>query len=424
MSSNNKIPTRLSKRRRAEYEAESIEDSTSSSDDDSSWASSKKSKSETDYSILVFRTREHGSNHHQWSIWMKKKLAQKFRNLSRFLMSSPPKYWLPAEVEEPSVDLLRTGNDPHGFRKKEFEKKVDIRLQIISDMEQDKYPCFNYILSRMSSESIAQVEATVQYANAKATCNPLILWNLIAHTHQTGIAGGDENEMFLEVIAAFSNVQQGPNESLKSFKAHMDATLSNMEAISANLLPTPRQQAMQFTKKLDSGRYSEMQLQARNANNRGDPLAYAATLTEAYNAALHTEVLNTKGEFVAADSSERGICAVSKVKTIPEGTETTRRSRRRQRSSRGESDASSTSSKMDRTPGKKGRPGEAVAVVRTTEKKPTMKCDLCGQEGHWIQKCHKLQEAKDAISKATVAYVAFDDGDRPRPPPTKGRIVA
>jgi len=399
---------------RAAKRAHLADDNGSSSDDDSENNSEEEvdGKNRAGGALLLrFISKEHGSNHHTWAIAMKKTLAQKYRNLSRFLMASPPQYWTPDAIEEPDPTALGEHVDPFGFRKRDYENKMKVRYQIISDMEQDKYPMFNFILQRMSIESIAQVEATTEYAAARTNCDPLTLWNLIARTHQAGVGGGDADEIFLEVLTAFTTVAQGPEESLKSFKSRMDAALDNMAAVKADLVPTPKQQSIQFTKKLDSGRYGEMQLQAKNASNRKDPRAYAATLTGAYNAALHTEVLNKKGRFVAAET-EYGICAsVRVVEPIQTTSKTTGRGRRGGRGrGGGVSDTSADKEKI-----------VAATQCAQTKKDFIMKCKLCDQDGHWIQDCPKLQQCKDVLGielqRATVSFAARSDG--PRVPPKR-----
>ena len=184
----------------------------------------------------------------------------------------------------------------------------------------------------------------------------------------------------------------------------MDAALDNMTAVKADIVPTPKQQSIQFTKKLDSGRYGEMQLQAKNASNRKDPRAYAATLTAAYNAALHTEVLNKKGRFVAAET-EYGVCASIHVEPIQKMTKTTGRGRRGGRGRSG--DASAVKDKL-----------AVVAAAQCAQNKKdfTMKCKLCDQDGHWIQDCSKLQQCKDILGgelkRATVSFAARSDAPR------------
>lgn len=366
--------------------------------------------------ILRFVSKEQGSNHHSWAIAMKEILAQKYRNLSRFLMASPPKYWVPEEINEPDPLTLTEREDPYGFRKRSYEHKMKVRYEIISDMEQDKYPMFNFILQRMSVESIAQVESTTEFSQAKASCDPLVLWNLIAKTHQTGVGGGDADEIYLEVLEAFTSVSQGPEEPLKSFKSRMDAALANLTAVNADHVPTPKQQSIQFTKKLDSGRYGDMQLQAKNASNRKDPRAYAATLTQAYNAALHTEVLNNKGRFVAAET-EYGICAASiHIDPIQKGGKPTSRGRRGRGRGVGTPDISADKDKI-------------VAAAQSAENKKdfTMKCKLCDLDGHWIQSCPMLQQCRDVLAanqsqRATVSVAArVDSGPRA---PSRAVIIA
>lgn len=364
--------------------------------------------------ILQYKTKERSSNYHLWAIGMKKLLAEKYRNLSRFLNSNPPKYWVPEILVPPPDDELTKEADPHGFKADDYRNRMKVRYQIIVDMEQDRHPMFATILNHLGTESTQALEALDQYEAARSTCNVVILWNLIKAIHQSGTNGGDADERFLEAVKAFAKLEQGPDESLKSYKNKIDAAIANIAAINTDSIPSAKQQAIHFTKNLDSGRYGYMQSQARDASNRGDPLAYAKSLTEAHNIALHTQVLDVKGNFVAADDNF-GICAVTR--TMPTNKQNRARGKRQ----------TTTHASTEVVAA-----GNAVKSGSQPESQKDRKwCKLCGAEGsategHWMQDCPRLGDAKAALQlamkpPAVKATVNFADGPRP---PNRAVIIA
>mmetsp|Transcript_7690 Transcript_7690/g.11498 ORF Transcript_7690/g.11498 Transcript_7690/m.11498 type:complete len:421 (-) Transcript_7690:332-1594(-) len=361
--------------------------------------------------ILQFTTIGGGSNYHLWAIEMKRLLAEKYRNLSRCFSSDPPKYWIPDELEPPTREQLAEENDPFGFRADDFRNKMKVRYQIIVDMEQDQHPMFATILKHLSNASLQAVEATVHFAEARDTCNNITLWNLIKVVHQTGTTGGDADERFLEALKNFAKLEQGKDASLKSYKDNMDAAVANIAATNNDFMPTPKILSIHFTKNLDSSRYGHMQQQAKDASNRGDPLAYAKTLTEAYNIALHHEVLDTQGKFVAADSSF-GICATGRL-IMPSNSSKSNKSRK------AKSKRTETVAAANRSTAKKLESNTDASVEKRW-------CKLCGAEGmppegHWMQDCPKLDAAKAAISAKTKVAVNFSDGPRA---PSRAVIIA
>lgn len=341
-------------------------------------------------------------------------MAEKYRNLSRFLTSTPPKYWEPAALVPPPDDELTKEADPYGFKADDYRNRMKVRYQIIVDMEQDRHPMFATILNHLSTESTQALEALTNYAAARSASNVLILWNLIANIHQTGTNGGDADERFLEAIKAFAKLEQGPDETLKSYKTNIDAAIANIAAISADAIPSAKQQAIHFTKNLDSGRYGYMQSQARDASNRGDPLAYAKTLTEAHNIALHTEVLDVKGNFVIADNSF-GICAAARI--LPGNGRTRARGRQQRSTSKRHPEVVAATDVV------------AKATVGHSEQKERKWCKLCGAEGpepegHWMQDCPRLADAKAAVSKPQGVKSSVNFCDGPMRPTSRAGIIA
>ena len=364
---------------------------------------------------LQYKSKDCIGNYHLWVKEMKKYLATKYGNLARFTTTKPPAYWVPDIIEQPSDESLAPQNDPHGFTMKCFEDMCKLRNRTIQDMDKNKFPMFNEIMDHLSVESVAQIESELTFTVAQNCSDVLALWNLIATTHQTGTAGGSVDERAIDALKAYYLLEQGPKQDLDSYKKATDACLSNLAAIDPASVPSNKRQSISFFKNLDSGRYGNIQSLAQQLSLLGEENAYMDTLTESYSAALNTKVINTKGQFVGAES-QYGICAAVSVQQQNRGGRGAggrggggSRGGGREGRGRGRGGKATTSGP---TPAEVNAANVIIAAAAAAKKEFVPNCKLCNQSGHWLQDCTLLEKAKKAIGTVAAVNVGHLEEDQ------------
>jgi hypothetical protein len=68
------------------------------------------------------------------------------------------KAYVPAEIPDPAPDAFSSENDPFGRAKKIFEKKLEVREQLLNTLEQNSSKIFGEIWSHLSTESQQRVQ--------------------------------------------------------------------------------------------------------------------------------------------------------------------------------------------------------------------------------------------------------------------------
>ena len=426
MSSNNQIPQRF-KANRNKRSHQSSEDAPDMKRIKHNDGQRLLKHLETGVMILQYKAKNAVGNYHVWAIEMKQHLAARYKNLARFTVSTPPKYWIPPEVVMPDIEEFSQENDPFKFKTKDYEDKVKLRNRLIQDMETDKFPCFNDILKHLSVESMEIIQADVNYINYCDNSDVVALWKLCAMTHQSGVSGGSKSERIRDAWKAYFALEQGPKEDLDSYKKRTDASIANMTTIDPTIFPFAKIQSIHFFKGLDSGRYGQIQSAAMQSSLIGDSDGFKDTLTESYSVALNTKVINSKGEFVAPEK-EFGICANVTVNAMQsylskgDGSKGSsgKGSSKTNKGAKGKGKGGSSAS--DKHPTKAAvKAAEAViaAASAAVPAKKEPRCTLCDQMGHWVQNCHLFDKAKKAV---TVAAVNSDAPGAPRGP--VARVVA
>ena len=262
---------------------------------------------------LQYKTKTTSGNWHLFAKEWKKYAATTYGNLAQFMFTPNLIYYEPPTIPQPTDNELLPANDPYGWKMKNYEEACKRRLKIMDDFEQKKFPFFNDFIDHLSVESLQIVEAHEDFAAARLASDIIELWKIAAFTHLSGSNGGCKEERAVEALKAYYALEQGKSD-LETYKQSTDARIACIRAIDPNLVPGDLHQSIHFFKNLDSGRYGNIQSTAKQLSLLGEETAYVKTLTEAYGVALNTEVINTKGRFVAAEG-EFGICAAVSVQT-------------------------------------------------------------------------------------------------------------
>ena len=83
-------------------------------------------------------------------------LLTKYGQQSQFI--STGKAYVPAEILDPAPDAFTVGNDPFGRARKTFEKRIEVREQLLNNLEQNSAKIFGEIWSNLSAESQQRVQ--------------------------------------------------------------------------------------------------------------------------------------------------------------------------------------------------------------------------------------------------------------------------
>jgi hypothetical protein len=154
-------------------------------------------------------------------------------------------------INPPAIDITQYGldNDPHEIEKGRLREAHKRRDKEIDDMKIDRTSMFAYIISKLSKESLDEVQGDKQWAAIEASRDPLSLWLVVKATHQilTKVAAIIKKTAREEYAAC----KQGPFEHIVDYKRKFDARLDAL-TVSGNTAPSKEDVAMDFMYGLDN----------------------------------------------------------------------------------------------------------------------------------------------------------------------------
>ena len=171
-------------------------------------------------------------------------------------------YWEPPELEEPTAEDLDEINDPHQFLRKAYQRKLNNRMNLIEEMENNRPALFAVIWGHISVESEEQVKLQAAWDEINIAKDPLRLLILIRGVH---VGGRFPNETAARLAArkGYTSLSQYTGESISHFKERFDACLLIMDNAMYDR-PSDQDQAVDFIDKLDSTRFGEFQKDIHN----------------------------------------------------------------------------------------------------------------------------------------------------------------
>lgn len=270
------------------------------------------------------------------------------------------------------VGAYDPANDAHGLELKRWQEETSIRLKKLDMIEQEKTKFYGMIMGTLSPESEQRIMQLPDWENEiKKKRDPLKLWKAIVTTHvgsNTGSSAVDK-----EIARRnYQNIHQGQNsltDHLRRFRLAVEGlTAVNVEK------PHENDQAVHFLESLNREMYGD--LQAMLSNNAilgiGD---YPKTVADAYEVASKFRVKVTKKNGNVSYQQAVFVTNFQKGNKKFKG-----------KNSNQSSNKSDESSHEERKDNNKQR-----------NKVQKNACGLCGQAGHYMLYCPRLDEARSCI---------------------------
>jgi len=138
-------------------------------------------------------------------------------------------------------------------------------------MRIDRTSMYAYLNSKLSKESLDEVQGHTDWASIEASRDPLQLWIVIKKCHQ--ILTTSKVTVVIKKAAReeYAACKQGQFENIVDFKKRFDARLDALVA-SGNAPPTDADVAMDFMYGLDNSRYAEFKAEIMNDMQKGTTL--------------------------------------------------------------------------------------------------------------------------------------------------------
>jgi len=307
---------------------------------------------------------------------------EKYKNLGRLIHDEA--YYIPPTIDPTTYNL---SNDPHDIEKTRLREAYKRRDKEVADMEVDRTSMLAYIISKLSKESLDEVQGSKDWAKIEASRDPLALWLVVKSTHQILTTSKVASVIKKTAREEYAACKQGAFEHIVDYKRKFDARLDAL-TVSGNTKPDDEDIAMDFLYGLDNNRYAEFKVEIVNDLQKGTLLPIK-DLNKMYILASRRVVLK--------DS-----------KDTPGGAtfatlDTQRKHTKYPKNKDGKTDGDETS-----------------AEERYKARLAKMKCYNCGEKGHIAKNCPSLksedeeaeEEEEPPLAGLTLACCAT--GNKPR----------
>jgi hypothetical protein len=171
---------------------------------------------------------------------------EKYKNLGRLVHDEA--YYVPALVNPKDFDLA---NDPHDIEKTRLREAHKRRDKEVGDMRVDRTSMYAYLLSKLSKESLDEVQGHATWATIESSRDPLALWKVIKSTHQILTTSEVASVIKKTAREEYSACRQGAFEHIVDYKRKFDARLDAL-TVSGNAVPPDEDIAMDFMYGLDN----------------------------------------------------------------------------------------------------------------------------------------------------------------------------
>ena len=188
---------------------------------------------------------------------------ERYKNLGRLITDE--EYYVPAVVDTALYDL---SNDPYEVERGRLREAHKRRDKEIDDMRIDRTSMYAYLLSKLSKESLDEVQDHPDWSKVEASRDPLELWLIIRSSHQILTTSKVATVIKKTAREEYAACKQGPYENIVDFKRRFDARLDALKA-SGNEEPDPADIAMDFLYALDNTRYGEFKAEVVNDMQKG-----------------------------------------------------------------------------------------------------------------------------------------------------------
>jgi len=281
---------------------------------------------------------------------------ERYKNLGRLIVDE--RYYVPPMIDAADYDL---GNDPYEVERVRFREAHKRRDKEIDDMKVDRSSMFAYLISKLSKESLDEIQGHKDWKSIDSERDPLRLWLTVKECHQTLTTSKVASVIKKTAREEYAACKQGMYEHIVDYKRRFDARLDALTA-SGNAVPDAEDTAMDFLYGLDNNRYADFKAELVNDLQKGI-FTQPKTLNEIY-------LLASRRVVVRAGKENSGGATFA---TVEEG-----------------SAKKSNRNKQD------GAVSEKTKAQKAAEKLAKMKCFNCGEKGHLGRNCpHKLKEDEE-----------------------------
>ncbi len=210
-----------------------------------------------------------------------------------------------------ALERKGAGNIEYGdIEKTRLREAYKRRDKEVADMEIDRTSMYAYIISKLSKESLDEVQGAKDWAKVEASRDPLALWMIVKSTHQILTTSKVASVIKKTAREEYAACKQGAFEHIVDYKRKFDARLDAL-TVSGNTKPDDEDIAMDFMYGLDNSRYAEFKVEIVNDLQKGT-LTPIKDLNQMYILASRRVVLkDAKGmpggaTFATLDAQKKG----------------------------------------------------------------------------------------------------------------------
>ena len=198
--------------------------------------------------------REDGANIMEWVTSLATHLQENYGSLGEFVETgSYPTRKQPGVVELKQRFPYLEAKD---LRKILLDGTTDLLKQEKRDRE-DKYEMFSLLQQAVTTEGWNRVKARSGFGEAKANRDPNALLDIIKTEHSLKMNNVSDGEARYIAESRYNRIRMLPDMSLADFMDAFQMTVTNMETLGCEELPSSERQARHFLMKLDRDRYGD-----------------------------------------------------------------------------------------------------------------------------------------------------------------------